>query len=331
MADAAQRDLLLAAGTVYKPEWREVVLLLGGVLYRQGLEKVDGLVSAVLETLGERSTLADQARCAGLLGAIVRDLRPLSYQPADPRYQRTMDAVLGIFDAHKARLIEFSVRLEAAEALGQAGDPRLRQDNWIMIEGHGPAGLKPFQIARYPVTVEEFRQFVDDDGYQNERWWQAGEFAENKEPRDWDEQILHPNRPVTGVSWYEAAAYCAWVGARLPSDAEWERAACGIEGRTYPWGKERPDEKRANFESSVGGPTPVGLYPAGATPEGVADMAGNVWEWVEDRYHAQVVRVLRGGSFNYDSSHLRAAHRDWNFPGYRSPVIGFRCAREVVP
>jgi hypothetical protein len=130
MPDAAQQRLLLHENRIYKPEWREVALLLGGVLYRQGPEKVDGLVSAMLEKLGLRATLAQEARCAGLLGSIVRDLRPLNYQPADPRYQRTMDAVLGIFDADKAYAIEFEVRLEAAEALGLAGDPRLRQDNW---------------------------------------------------------------------------------------------------------------------------------------------------------------------------------------------------------
>jgi len=129
MPDAAQQDLLLAANTIYKPECREVVLLLGGVLYKQGLEKADNLVSAVLEKLGRRVTLAQQALCAGLLGAMVSDLQPFDYRPADLLYQQTMGAVLGIFDADKAYGIEFPVRLAAAEALGQAGDSRLRQDN----------------------------------------------------------------------------------------------------------------------------------------------------------------------------------------------------------
>jgi hypothetical protein len=329
MADAAQRDLLLGADTIYKVEWREVVQLLGGVLYRQGLEKVDGLVSAVLEKLGQRPSLAEQARCAGLLGAIVSDLRPFNYQPADPSYRRTMDAVLSIFDADKAYAIEFSVRLEAAEALGQAGDPRLRPDNWVMIERGGPKRLKPFQIGRYPVTVEEYRRFVEDEGYRNERWWRAGGFAQKTEPRGWDEQVQHSNRPVTGVSRYEAAAYCAWVGARLPSEAEWERAARGLEDREYPWGNEAPDEKRANLDMKVGSPTPVGLYPAGATPEGVADMAGNVWEWVEDWYERDEVRVLRGGSFLYAPRLLRVSNRPWLGPGDRDNVIGFRCVRDV--
>ncbi|MGA2742669.1 MAG: SUMF1/EgtB/PvdO family nonheme iron enzyme [Bryobacteraceae bacterium] len=331
MADAAQQELLLAGGTIYNPEWREVVLLLGGVLFRQGLEKVDGLISVVLEKLGEHPTLAEQARCVGLLGATVRDLQSFDYQPADLRYPQTMDAVLGIFDADKAYAIDFRVRLEAAEALGQAGDPRLRRDNWVTITGGGPKRVKPFQIGRYPVTVEEYRRFVEDEGYQNERWWHAGGLGKNTEPRGWEEQVQHPNRPVTGVSWFEASAYCAWDGVRLPNDAEWERAAGGPEGREYPWGKEEPDEQRANFDMKVGSPTPVGLYPAGATPEGVADMAGNVWEWVEDWYEQNKVRVLRGGSFGYDSRNLRAAFRIRNAPDYWNYNVGFRCVREVVP
>jgi cellulose biosynthesis protein BcsQ len=331
MADAAQQELLLATDRTYRPEWREVVLLLGGVLYRQGLEKVDGLISAILGKLGARPPLARQARCAGLLGAMVRDLRPFHYQPVDPRYQRTMAAVLNIFDADKAYDVEFPVRLEAAEALGQAGDPRLRQDTWITIDGGGPASLKSFQIGRYPVPVEEYRRFVEDDGYQNERWWIAGGFGETSEPGNWDEQLQHPNWPVTRVSWYEAAAYCAWVGVRLPSESEWDLAARGHVRREYPWGNEPPDERRANFHMKVGNPTPVGLYPAGATPEGVADMAGNVWEWVEDWYERHRMRVLRGGSFSVVASNLRAADRDRYGPGSRGDDIGFRCARDVAP
>jgi len=328
MPDVAQQELLLAGHTIYKPEWREVAQLLCGVLYRQGLEKVDGLVSAILA--GPRQSgrvLAEEARCVGLLGAIVRDLRPFNYQPADPCYQRTMDAVLSIFDADKAYTIAFAVRLGAAEALGQAGDPRLRQDNWITIEGGGPANLKPFQIARYPATVEEYRRFVEDEAYHEKRWWQAGGFGKNTEPEDWDEQVQHPNRPVTGVSWYEAAAYCAWDGARLPNETEWERAARGIEERQYPWGQEEPDEKRANFDDKVGHPTPVGLYPAGATPEGVADMVGNVWEWAA--YERYKERGLRGCCFLDMASSLGVAARIESEPHDRTNGVGFRCVRSM--
>ena len=359
LADKEQHRLLLGENRIYRPEWREVSLLLGGVLHKQGQDKINGLVSAVLEQLGERPSLAGRARCAGLLGALVRDLQPFHYQPADARYRETMDAVLGIFDKDKAYAIEFGVRLEAAEALGQAGDPRLARDNWITIEdgefwmgaqkddpakpNYDPDAsedeapvrkvrLAAYQIGRYPVTVEEYRRFVEDDGYRNERWWRAGGFGKDKEPENWDEQVLHPNRPVAYVSWYEAAAYCAWAGVRLPGEAEWERAARGQEGREYPWGPDKPDETRANFDGKVGSATPVGLYPRGATPEGIDDMAGNVWEWVEDRYEGQEgVRVLRGGSFSVNAGGLRASNRDRVGPGGRDDSIGFRCVREVVP
>lgn len=135
---------------------------------------------------------------------------------------------------------------------------------------------------------------------------------------------------MTGASWYEASAYSAWDHARLPSDAEWERAVRGIERREYPWGKQEPDEKRANFGMKVGSPTPVGLYPAGATPEGVADMAGNVWEWVEDWHKRDKVRALRGRSFSDHTWILRISYRLRGEPDPRLDNVGFRCARDIT-
>ena len=298
---------------------------------------------------------------------------PVAFRPADPRYEQLRSQVLGIFDKEKSRQVDFPVRLEAAEALGQAGDPRLHQDIWITI----PAGeflmgaqkqdpskpnydpearadelpvhevyLKEYQIGRYPVTVEEYGKFVEDEGYSNERWWKAGGFAGTKEPQGWDQEVQHPNRPVVNVSWYEAAAYCAWAGVRLPTEAEWERAARGTTGRKYPWGNEEPDTERANYsEGSVDHATPVGLYPRGAKPEGIDDLAGNVWEWVADwygeGYYAKSPsknpngpqpgerRVLRGGGWYSYPRGLRAAYRVWNLPVPRYDLVGFRCVREV--
>ena len=206
-------------------------------------------------------------------------------------------------------------------------------------------------IGRYPVTVQEFARFVDDDGYQERRWWNDPEgFGKYKEPQDWDEQANQRNHPVTGVSWYEAAAYCKWLSerlrarVRLPTEAEWERVACGGETRKYPWGNEI-DPSRANYyqDNSSGRTTPVGLYPRGASLEGLHDMAGNVREWCADRfdvgYYAKSPRrnptgpesggsfVLRGGSF-YDYRDFAACACRNNFaPAFRFSSIGFRCAR----
>ncbi len=368
--DAAQHELLVAGDKLYRPEWREVMLLLAGILHvKQGRDKVDGLFRAVLEALKPEASLAERARCAGLLGAVLQDLRPHAYQPADPRYQEVLDSVLGIFDPEKSCRVSLQERLEAAEALGQAGDPRLREDSWLSI----PAGtfrmgaqktdpsqsnydpeahvdespvhevdLGAFQIGRYPVTVEEFRRFIEDDGYQNRRWWKRGGFGKHQRPQEWEEQLLHPNRPVVNVSWYEAAAYCAWAGGRLPTEPEWERAARGVEGRKYPWGNEAPDADRANCEETkIGHATPVGLFPLGATPEGIHDMAGNVDDWLADWYREsydkkstqankkQRHRVFRGGSLGTPSSYLRAAYRFRIDPVVRYDNLGFRCARDV--
>jgi serine/threonine-protein kinase len=140
--------------------------------------------------------------------------------------------------------------------------------------------------------------------------------------------LEHPNQPVTRVNWYEAAAYGAWKGARLPTEAEWEMAAAGKSEREYPWGNEKPDATRANFLMGPGHATPVGLYPAGATPEGLQDMAGNVWEWCEDWYEKGKYRVLRGGASGFNEVHLRSSYRFRNVPEVRNLFIGFRLARD---
>ena len=327
--DQEQIQLLFEEGKAHRLEWRETTLLLAGVLrVKQGKAKVDGVATAILDRAG--SKLADQARAADLLGAIVNDLRPFDYQPPDPvRYQALMDATLGVFERGSVKRVEFAVRLAAAEALGQAGDPRLSRENWIRIEG-ATSGLKSFETGKYPVTVQEYARFMEAGGYRDKQWWKAGGFGRKSQPEEWENQKEHPNRPVTYVNWYEASAYAAWAGARLLTEAEWEWAARGKHGREYPWGNEELDATRANYgETGPKQATPVGLYPCGATPEGVEDMAGNVWEWTESWYALKLGKVLRGGSWNYGASDLRASARYSLGPESRGVGIGFRVAREV--
>jgi formylglycine-generating enzyme required for sulfatase activity len=352
LVESSQQQLLFGDDRLYKPEWCEVMLLLGGTLIGQGADKVDGLFGAMLDRIGQDATLAEKARCAGLMGAMVSDLRPHSYKLPHPRYEQMLQEVLAIFDREKSRGIDLRVRLAAAEALGQAGDPRLRlpkdKDYWVPIpagkffmgesEGdHEPrheVHIDAFLIARYPVTVYEYALFLEETG--------------RDAPKDWDEQSVYPNRPVVTVTWLDAEAYCRWAGVRLPTEAEWERAARGAEGRRYAWGSDAPSAELANYnESGVGHASPVGLFPQGSTPEpeNIADLTGNVWEWVFDWYGASYYeesektnpkgpasgeyRDLRGGSWLHDPPTLRAAGRNGDLPGSRGDHIGFRCARHV--
>ena len=214
--------------------------------------------------------------------------------------------------------------------------------------------LPAYLIARHPVRVGQFRAFVDAGGYRQRRCWtDAGwawrETADRTQPDHWKDGTWtgDDRLPVVGVSWYEATAYCRWLGVetgrdfRMPTEAEWEKAARGDDGRTFPWG-DRFDPDRCNVRASgLGRTLPVGrLSPAGDSPYGCAGMVGNVSEWTATRYipypydagdgrddpAGKVERVTRGGSWHSPVLRTRTTSRGLNDPFFSDNDLGFRCA-----
>jgi formylglycine-generating enzyme required for sulfatase activity len=190
--------------------------------------------------------------------------------------------------------------------------------------------LDAFWVDRYEVTNSQYRDFVTRSGH--------------RAPYTWEDGRLNGSlQPVVGVDWYDAQVYCAWAGKRLCTEAEWEKAARGTDGRSYPWGDEEPGTGRANYDMRIGRPVDVGSYPEGASPYGPLDMAGNVWEWVADWYgrdyyrdaparnpkgpESGTIRVYRGGSWANGAVSIVTTKRGRLDPTARGDQIGFRCCR----
>ena len=195
--------------------------------------------------------------------------------------------------------------------------------------------LGAFWIDRYEVTNDQFRQCVEAGACVPPTTCDSGEPTYGEaEKRD---------HPVVCVNWHDAEAYCRWTGARLPTEAEWEKAARGTDGRRYPWGDEWDVGRCNTAEGGKGGTMPVGSHsPTGDSPYGCADMAGNVWEWVADWYDGDYYsrspdsnppgpnlgdyRVVRGGSWFSDQLRAHSAYRRRHNPGYSRINYGFRCS-----
>ncbi|MCP4108782.1 MAG: SUMF1/EgtB/PvdO family nonheme iron enzyme [Desulfobacteraceae bacterium] len=271
-------------------------------------------------------------------------------------------------------------RVDAGNVLGRLGDPRFKPDLFYLPDGKDlgfvkiPAGsflmgtekkdadkliaeglpdvwvnleqpqhkvvLSEYAINHYPVTVAQFRVFVQDSGYETDGRWKNGQ----------------DNHPVVYVSWNDAVAYCTWLTEKLrqkgynwqiklPSEAQWEKAARGTDRRIYLWGNE-PDPDKANCtDTGIGETSPVGCFPKGKSPYGILDMSGNVWEWCQDRfddgYYADSPsdnpvgsgsgsdRVNRGGSWISRVASCRAALRIRFDPSFRYNHLGFRLLREA--
>ena len=230
---------------------------------------------------------------------------------------------------------------------------------------HVPA----FRIDTVPVANRDYWAFLADGGYADPRWWAPAGWEQRvragwEAPMDWFREgdgwwrrrfgrpePVPPDEPVQHVSWYEADAYARWAGARLPTEAEWEKAArwdpATGRSRRYPWGDEDPTPQRANLGGAHLGPAEVGALPAGASPLGVQQLIGDVWEWLSSDFrgypgfeaypyeeYSKVFfgggyRMLRGGSWATDPAACRATFRNWDLPIRRQIFTGFRLARDV--
>jgi iron(II)-dependent oxidoreductase len=240
-------------------------------------------------------------------------------------------------------------RVAAARELGES-DPRagafVRIEAGSFLRGTNPPDGEPgeqpqlsvhtaaYEIAATPVTVSEFARFAAQGYAERSLWSEAGwewrSRAGEVRPRFWDDPdwraYLGPNQPVIGVSWHEAEAFARFASARLPTESEWERAARGEDGRRYPWG-DIWDPARAHHRGGPRQTLPIGCFPAGRSPYGLWDCAGNVWEWVQDPFGDGGLRAARGGGWNAHPPQLRCAHRNgWPEPA-RFSNIGFRLAR----
>ncbi len=195
--------------------------------------------------------------------------------------------------------------------------------------------LDAYYMDKYEVTVEQYAKFLEATGL--------------GPPPDWNvmNQPSHQNRPVVNMSWWDASLYCRWAGKRLPTEAEWEKAARGTDGRMYPWGNDRLDRLRANHGKETwddhAALAPVGSFEAGQSFYGIHDLAGNVWEWVNDWYDKDYyerspsqnpsgpeeggTKVLRGGSWYANLGYLKSTYRFSLPPSSRDSDFGFRCAK----
>jgi iron(II)-dependent oxidoreductase len=266
-------------------------------------------------------------------------------------------------------------RLPAAEVLVPGGEFTMgtSTEPWA-LDNERPAHqvrVAPYVIDTAPVTNGAYLEFVLGGGYDEERWWSPTGWAHVRKaglvaPRFWERvdgrwtrlrfghrEDLPLDEPVMHVCFYEAEAYAARAGKRLPTEAEWEFAArfdpATGRSRRYPWGDEDPRPEHANLGQRHLRPAPVGAYPAGASPLGVQQLVGDVWEWTSsdfapypgftafpyDEYSLVFFgpdyKVLRGGSFGTDEVVARGTFRNWDYPIRRQIFAGFRCARDVRP
>jgi len=226
---------------------------------------------------------------------------------------------------------EYAAPDHHGDIIGQDGAPMMMVPTGEFLYGDNnqrlslPDFYSAFYLDKYEVSTRLYSAFI--------------QATRHEEPKDWAQQIAlvsQGDRPVVNVTWHDAEAYCRYYGKRLPTEQEWEKAARGTDGRIYPWGNEEPTSRHASFEmvhmfskNGYGTLAMVGSHEAGASPYGIHDLVGNVFEWTSsdyDKFH----KVVRGGSWNlYAPVRFRSADRAGGYPTAQHASIGFRCAQDA--
>jgi iron(II)-dependent oxidoreductase len=335
--------------------------------HADALAYMDEVRERALEVLG-RSDLSAGAGRLTADGFVWDMLVQHEHQHNETMLQTLSLAAPGVFSPRARPL--------PAPPPGQRGPDMVRVEGGACLLGLDPEGfaydnelprhevdVPTFELDRLPVTNADYMAFVEEGGYRRCEWWSeegwAWREAENValphywtadgEARAFDRTApLDPNRPVMHVSWYEADAFARSRGKRLPTEAEWEKAASWDEAagrqRIHPWGDEAPGVRHANLDQTAFAPARVGAYPAGASPYGALGMVGDAWEWTASDFTAypgfsafpyseyseiffgSEYKVLRGGSWATRPSVARASFRNWDYPVRRQIFSGFRCA-----
>lgn len=371
--DQEQHDLLFAAEITEDIGWAR--LERGGATFKRLHSDLAQALAKVVE--GDVLPAADRVR-AGLALNILGDLRPgvCSFPPAMVQIKRGR-CVLGS-SAQEARTVGqayqryYMERGDTTTALSAGTWPENEINEHVLV-------LSSFEIARYPVTNAQYARFIQEGGYEpSQPWWdrygriwlqrddaktlnlapwQNRQFKH--QPEFWELERFgktRQNYPVVGISWYEAMAFCRWLTHHqelnpddwiyvLPSEAEWEYTARGPARRIYPWGAAEPTEHRANFGDSLRGTSAVGCFMPGATPNDIADLGGNVWEWTRSHFQpypydphdgresaaqpAMYTFAARGGGWHSRGIRLRAATRNLNYPDNAFQDLGFRLCRRL--
>ena len=244
------------------------------------------------------------------------------------------------FRAQLLQAFEQSYRHVTVTASAVLDGPTASTEDMVLLEGGSflmgsnevkeeapefEACVEPFYMDKYPVTVRQYKEFLEASGHPEPRFWRVAQFS-------------GPNQPVIGVRWQDANAYAAWAGKQIPTEAQWEFAARGKQNRLFPCGNAEPDRTRCNFGDNLSMPSIVTMHQDGATAEGIYDLAGNVYEWTSDPFlpyeelrkepaaQAQTpLRTVRGGCWNSKARDLRCTHRKGLFPESQLATVGFRC------